>query len=222
MKPLPNVAVEARLWQLISAAAPVGAFHFSEGLETAVEVGWVTDGASLERWLREQLHHSLSRLDLALILRVMDAWRARDLKAVLHWNAVADACRETREVREQHRHMGHALGRLARGLGEPFPDAPLSYAPAFALMAENRCVEGTRAIGGYAFAWCENQVVGAQKLLSLGQLAAQGVLAQVSTGLDAVVATAAACDDTSIGMGIPCVTLASMRHETQYSRLFRS
>jgi len=217
-----SAAAEARLWQLISPAAPVGAFHYSQGLEAAVEHGWVDDAAGLRKWLHAHLGRVLVRVDLPLITRAMAAWNVRDTAGLLQWDALALACRETRELRDEQRQMGHALGRLARGLGDVYPGAELGYTVAFGVMAANRNIPDERALAGFGFAWCENQIVAAQKLLPIGQIAGQQMLGDLAARLDNLVGEALCCDDASIGLCIPHGSVASARHETQYSRLFRS
>jgi urease accessory protein len=77
-------------------------------------------------------------------------------------------------------------------------------------------------MSGYAWAWAELQVAAAVKLIPLGHSTGQRLLWTLGAGLDAVVAGAAALDDERIGMSLPGLAIASARHETQYTRLFRS
>ncbi len=213
---------EARLWQLISAAAPVGAFHYSQGLESAIDRRWVADVAGLRQWLTAHLMLVLARLDMPVISRVMDAWREGNEARVHDLDALAIACREAREVRDEQRQMGHAIGRLARGLEEPYPARDLGYTVAFGVLAANRAVPCRSALAGFAFAWCENQIVAAQKLMPIGQIAGQQLLTELVGHLDQAVAEALDCDYDAIGLCIPHASIASALHETQYSRLFRS
>jgi urease accessory protein UreF len=83
-----------RLLHLASPALPIGAFHFSQGLEYAVEAGWVRDEASALEWIDGIAHASLATLDLPVLQRLQAAWMSGDHEAVLRWNAFLIACRE--------------------------------------------------------------------------------------------------------------------------------
>jgi urease accessory protein len=211
-----------RLWQLISPALPVGAFHFSQALEQAVEARWVIDDDSAEAWLQGVLRHSIATVDLPLLKRVYLAWIDNDIEQVSHWNAVSRACRETSELRDEELQMGKTLTDLARQMNEPMPEHSLGFTAAFAILAANNDIDLREAMLGYAWAWTENQVITAVKLVPLGHRAGQVLLRKMSTDLDAIVSEAMSLADAEIGVSAPGFVLASSRHETQYTRLYRS
>jgi len=101
-----------RLLQLTSPALPVGAYAYSQGLETAVEHGWVTDEAGIEAWLTGLLRHPLCHQDVPLLARLYRAWVDRDAARVAHWNAWLYASREAAELQREDQHLGTALARL--------------------------------------------------------------------------------------------------------------
>src|ERR1700687_3221329 len=101
-----------RLCHLVSAALPVGAYAYSQGLEYAVHAGWVRDEATTLGWLQGLSLHGVGTLDLPLLLRLHRAWSAADMPAVRHWNAQLIAARETSELRAQELHLGRALARV--------------------------------------------------------------------------------------------------------------
>ncbi len=211
-----------RLWQLISPALPVGGFHYSRGLEQAVERSWVTDAQGAEDWIGGVFREVVAWTDLPLVKRIHGAWCAGDEAVVVHWNAVSVACRETAELREEERQMGLALSRLGRAMDEPMPAVALGYTGAFAVLAANNRVCAADAMMGYGWAWCENQVTAAVKLVPLGHGVGQQILRRLGDELPAVVATAEQCADEQIGRTAQGFVLASSVHETQYTRLFRS
>ena len=213
---------QASLWQLISPLSPVGAYHYSQGLEQVIGLGWVIDEESLLRWLEALLLNVIAGVDLPVICRTHAAWSVRDEDAVATWDGVSRACRETAELRDEERQMGAALGRLARELKEPFPGQVPGYSAGFGVMTANRNIAPDDALGGYCWAWCENQVAAGIKLMPLGQSGGQRILSRLKTHLGSAVSAGKNCRDEDIGAGMPALALASTLHERRYSRLFRS
>lgn len=216
-----------RLLQLVSPALPVGAYAYSQGLEYAVDCGWVRDEATAGDWIQGLLEHGLACLDAPVLVRLHAAWTANDRAAVQHWNAELYAARETRELRLEDRQLGIALARLLGELGVPeavaWRDAPqVCFATLFALAASRWDVGVQETLTGYLWAWSENQVMAATKLIPLGQTAGQRLLSRLQPGIARVAAAALQLTDDDIGGSLPGLAYASSRHETQYTRLFRS
>jgi len=211
-----------RLWQLISPALPVGAFHYSQGLEQAVQRGWVADADHAYDWIRGVLVNVVTWVDLPLVKRAYEAWRGSDEADLDRWNGISTACRETAELRAEEQQMGAALTRLAGSMEEPLPRQPLGFTAAFAVVAANNNIPLQDAMMGFAWAWCENQTLAAVKLVPLGHHMGQSILRRLGGELGEMVALADACTDAQIGRTAPGFAMASGAHETQYSRLFRS
>ena len=211
-----------RLWQLISPALPVGAYHYSQGLEQAVESGWVADESSAHSWIAGLLGTVVAMVDLPIVIRVHAAWTAGDAQAVRHWDRVSMACRETAELREEELNMGSALTRLARTLEARIPEGPLGFAAAFAVLAADWAIAARDAAAGYGWSWCENQVAAAVKLVPLGHSAGQRMLRSLGGAVEAAVLRAFDAEDAEIGCTAPGHALACARHETKEVRLFRS
>ena len=95
--------------QLASPALPVGGFSYSEGLESAVEHGYITDEATAQHWLIDQLHISQSRSDLAVVAKAINAWRNNDLQKLQSLTQWILQTRETSEMRLQTEQMGRSL-----------------------------------------------------------------------------------------------------------------
>lgn len=221
------MATDPRLWQLISPTLPVGAYAYSAGLEYACDAGWIDDAAGAHEWIAGQLERTQAALDIPCFTRLHVAWAANRLAAVDHWNAFLQASRETRELREEDRHLGRALAILLSDLGieraAPLRERPTSFATAFALAAAEWGIPLEEAAAGYLWAWCENQVAAAVKLVPLGQTQGQRLLLDLGARIPAVLARGLAVEDPDeIGAAAPGVAMASAWHETQYSRLFRS
>lgn len=221
-----------RLLHLASPALPIGAFHFSQGLEYAVEAGWVADEPGALEWIDGIAGASVATLDVPVLIRLIEAWRAADGAAVRRWNAFLLACRETSELREEDRHLGASLLRVLREFGlatEAFavaradgPRTGVSHACAFAFACARWRLDSVAASQTYLWAWVENQVLGAVKLVPLGQSAGQRMLHALSGRIPPLVENAHKLTDSDIGIATAMSAVASGRHETQYTRLFRS
>lgn len=214
------------LLQLVSPALPIGAFAWSQGLESAFELGWVSDEESLGEWLSGVLDDGLTRCELPLLARLQSAWAQDDHHALQHWNDWLQANRETRELAEEDRRLGQALTRLLDDLellpvSGWLPRRP-AYVTLFAWVAERRGIGIVDAQLGFAWAWLENQLAVACKALPLGQTAAQRLAERLRPCLAAAVDAANQLADDELGPILPGLALASALHETQYSRLFRS
>lgn len=216
----------AGLLQLVSPALPIGAFAWSQGLESALELGWVEGEASLGEWIAGVLDDGLTRCELPVLARAYRAWAQGDGDALTHWNAWLQANRETRELLEEEQRLGGTLVRLLRSLDQvpvapAMPETP-GYVVVFALAARVRGVSCEDAMLGFAWAWLENQLTVACKALPLGQTSAQRLIEKLRPHLADAVATAVVLDNDELGPALPGLALASALHETQYSRLFRS
>lgn len=212
----------ARLWQLISPSLPVGGFSYSQGLEQAVETGAVSDAASAADWIGGVLRTGIAGTDLPALARIHESWSGRDAARAIRWNDRLLAMRETAELRFEDRAMGEALARLMPTLGLEVPEHPLSFVAAFAIASAQCDVGMHETMAAYAWTWAELQVAAAVKLVPLGHSAGQRLLWELGAELDAVVAAAARVSDSDIGMSLPGFAIMSARHETQYTRLFRS
>ena len=215
-----------RLFHLVSPALPVGAYAYSQGLEYAVEAGWVTDEASTLHWLQGLSRYSLATLDLPLLLRLHRCWQRNDLTGVRTWTAWLIAARETAEVRAEERHLGGALARVLCELdiveAREWRYGESSFATLFSLAASRWHIAEPDALSGYLWAWTENQVLAAIKLVPLGQSAGQRLLHRLTEDMPELTALAEHLGDADIGVSVVRPILASALHETQYSRLFRS
>lgn len=217
-----------RLMQLSSASLPVGGYSFSQGMEYAIDDGWIKTQAQTAGWLQSQLQYSLARLDLPCIFRLYEALLAGDIAAVDEWNNFLLAARETHELRLTDTAMGNALQRLLVSQNVPVPAVPAvaeneySFVTLFCAAAHTWQVDAERCALGFCWSWLENQVAAATKLVPLGQTQAQTLLGELQVLIPAAIDTAKNLADDELGSGLPALAIASSLHETQYSRLFRS
>lgn len=216
-----------RLLQLSSPALPVGAYAYSQGLETAVACGWIKDEAQAGAWIAGLLGHTLRHLDVPVLGRLHHAWTAADEADVQHWNGYLYAAREAAELQREDRHLGNALARLLADLGIPEAaswrrEKRCCFATLFALAAARWQVDAEEAALGYLWAWTENQVMAATRLMPLGQTAGQRILARALPEIASAACQGLRLEDDELGCAAPGLGLAGALHETQYTRLFRS
>ena len=219
--------MNVKLLQLASPALPVGAYSYSQGLEAAVEAGIIRDAATAGRWIGDVLALSVLGMEAPLMLRLVAAWESGDEAAVRRWNDEFVASRETAELRAETLQMGYSLRRLLCDIGvegAPRLDAfeELAYPTAFAFAVAAWRIDAREALAAYLFAWIENQVLAAVKTVPLGQTDGQRILLDLAQRIAGAVESAAALGDDELSNLAPGLALLSARHETQYSRIFRS
>lgn len=219
-----------RLLQLASPALPVGAFSYSQGLEWAVEAGTVKHEADALRWIGDQLEWNLGRYEAPLLVRMMDAWTADAHGVVSALDEDYLATRESAELRAETLQMGYSMQRLLHELGD-FPQAMLdavagSRSPTFLAVwtaaAAAWRIPPRDALAAWLWSWAENQVMAALKAVPLGQAAGQRILLELGARIPAVIDRALAATEDDFSNFAPGFAIACARHETQYSRLFRS
>ncbi|HYN13470.1 MAG TPA: urease accessory UreF family protein [Burkholderiales bacterium] len=200
----------ARLLQLASPTLPVGAYSYSQGLESAVEARIVTDAGSAERWIGEVLQCTLAQMEAPILWRML---QGEDL------NELFLASRETAELRAETLQMGHSLCRLLADLGIPVNSENAAYPTAYAAAVIHWKIDPREAMIAYLWSWLENQVMAAIKCVPLGQTAGQKILLSLGSKLQDI---AKHCETQELYNFAPGLACLSARHETQYSRLFRS
>ena len=223
-----------RLMAWLSPSYPVGAFSHSNALEWAVEAGMVRDRPTLVEWLQDVLHRGGGWNDAVLFVHAHRAASDSDglrLRAVAQLAAAASPARERRlETTAQ----GAAFRRISRdawnaqslALLDGVEDGDLAYPVAVAALAAGHGVALLPALTAYLHAVAANIVSAAQRLVPLGQTDGQRAIATLMADVEAVAALAAALDDSDPFLALGGCTLmadlAAMKHETQYTRLFRT
>lgn len=220
-----------RLLQLASPMLPVGAYSYSQGLEWAIESGDVHDLASGQAWIGDVLEIYQGGYELPLLARFYQAWHSADNAALQHWNAFYLAGRDSAEALLESRQMGYSLKRLLLDLQDEVPlsvQQTLAHieTPAFPLLyagvSQAWGIASAAALQAYAWSWLENQASAAMKTVPLGQVAGQKIMLQVGKAIPALVTRALQMADEEISNFNPGLSIAGCKHETQYSRLFRS
>lgn len=228
MKPFDSVSSHGRLrplfalLQLASPALPVGGYAYSQGLEKAIEDGLVHDASSARRWIEDLLLLVIARYEAPLWLRVFDAAASGDATTVAARNGELLASRETAELRAESLQMGASLARVFPALGLAPTAGPVAYPTAFALACSGLDIDREAGLAAYLWAWLENQVLVAVKSVPLGQQSGQSMLFALHETLALAIANATTLGDDELGSAPLQFALTSARHETQYSRLYRS
>jgi len=218
------------LLQLSSPSLPIGAYSYSQGLESAIEQGLVHDQASARTWIVDNLHHVVAYFEAPILWRLLQAFEHRDANAVCLWTERFLAARDTAEFRAETIQMGYSLGKLAIDLHigdatllnilQEQPELPLPTAFAFASVALQ--VPHDAALLGLLFSWAENQVLVCVKSVPLGQVSGQRLLLSLQPELQLAAETAQQLADDDLSNWSPGLSLLSMQHEEQFSRLYRS
>ncbi len=224
------------MMRLASPAMPIGGFSYSQGLESAIDCGWVQDEASLITWLRDALAMNVGRYEAPLLHACVQALLAGDMAQAEALNADCLASRESAELHAETVQMGYSLLRVLAGLtpGELnqaaiaaavarlAADRPCSLPMAYAHAAPVFGLSADEALAAWLWSWLENQVAAAIKTVPLGQQAGQRVLDALLDDLTDTRQRAATLPRDAWCNFAPGFAMASSWHETQYSRLFRS
>lgn len=221
---LADAALLQLIW-LASPALPVGGFSYSEGMESAVDCGWVHSGESAAAWLADQLHLTLSRSELPVIGQAIVAWRGADLAGIARLNDWVLATRESSELRQQTQQMGRSLVEWLKSVQPQTASRAtqeISYPVAFALAVSATAATPRECLLAFAFGWAENMMQSAIKSVPLGQSAGQRILLRLAGEIPAAVDAALGLPDDERQAFSPMLAILSAQHETQYSRLFRS
>jgi urease accessory protein len=226
-----DAAALARLFAWLSPAYPIGAFSYSHGLEMAVEEGAVTRREALVAYVEAALRHGAGAVDAGLLAL---AWRAATANDDAALDAVAElaaAWRGTAELALEATQPGGAFASVTHSAWpEPRFHAfatrhpgRLTHAVAFGAAAAFHGVAQREACFGWLTSFAANIVSAGVRLVPLGQTDGQIATAALLPAIEAATAAAlAVTDPDELGAASPVLDLFSMRHETQYTRLFRS
>jgi urease accessory protein len=220
-----------KLLAWLSPAFPVGGFSYSHGLEWTIEDGTVKTAADLEAWVAAILRHGAGRSDGILLAHAHRAAAAGDSAALDEINALAIAFQPTKERHLEATAQGRAFlttvtatwpnERLA-SLAAHFGDAPVAYAVAVGIAAGCHDVPLAATLNAFLGGFTANLVSAAIRAVPLGQTEGQRVIANLSPIVEEIAASAATASLDDLGGAAWRADIASMRHETQYTRLFRS
>ena len=209
-----------RLMAWLSPAFPTGAFAYSHGLEWAIEAGDIGNEDDLHRWLSDLITLGTGWSDTILLRHAHRTATDADGLRELAEFAVATAA--SRERCEEAVMQGRAFVAAARAWHVGSLPDPIPYAVAVGAIAGRHAIPEDETTLAYLHAFVSNLISAAVRLIPLGQSAGLRVLAAMEDEIRSVSATTAAMRQDDVGGCAFRSDLASMRHETQYTRLFRS
>ncbi len=216
--PMTNPATLLTLTQWFSPAYPVGAFAYSHGLEQAVAEGRVTNAAQVEGWIGDVLAHGGPRVDVTLLGRAFHAEDSHELAAV---DALARALAPSKERLLETVQQGQSFAQTTRAIwGGDLPDLTYAVAVGCAARLQRFPVETVATL--YLHAFAANLISAAIRIVPLGQTAGQAALSRLAVKCPALASQALQDTPDDIGSASFLADIASMRHETLYSRIFRS
>ncbi|WP_457572162.1 urease accessory protein UreF [Desulfovulcanus sp.] len=226
-EPRINTPALLRLLQVCSPSLPVGAYAYSQGMEWAVHAGWLKNETETCDWILGLMRHSLGSLDVPILARLHRGWKENDIGLVKYWTGFLHSSRESAELQAEDSHMGVAMAKVIGELGilhaNDWKTEPvITFATMFALAAAHWEIPVYETCVGYIWAWAENQIAAAIKLVPLGQTAGQRILSQAIKKIPDIVQGGLSLHDEDIGFLAPALAIASALHETQHTRLFRS
>ena len=212
---------------LASPALPVGGFAYSQGLEQAVEDRWVSSMEQAYVWIRDVMVLSLARQELPLWLASHRAAVMQDWLALRVANDTLHALRETAEFRLESVQMGHSMAKLFKqwsggAVLYELEDMHWVYPSAHAALSAVSGIDEKMALTAYLWSWVENQTIAAVKIIPLGQIEGQILLHRLKSDIETAIQTAMSISPEEVGSAAMGLAIASARHESQYSRLFRS
>lgn len=214
-----------QLLRLSSQALPIGGYAYSQGLETVCDNGTVNNEESLFDWIQDMCMNGLAYLDVPVFARCYDAHVKQDYDTVKYWNDYLLASRETKEILLEDTQMGASLARLLDSLDiniQQIDKKQCSLVTLFSLASVHWQIDKNMALQGLLWAWCENQVSIGIKLIPLGQTSGQIILSRLMPVINDCIGHGLTVEQQYIGSSCPGAVMASMQHEVQYSRLFRS
>jgi urease accessory protein len=219
-----------RLMTWLSPSFPVGAFSYSSGIEWAVEAGDITDARSLKDWLAAMLSDGSGFCDGVFLAQAYRAVAADDDRALREVAELAAAFVPSRERQLETTTQGRAFIEIARaawdcdGLAHAITQCKgaIVYPVAVGIVSAAHAIPLEPALHGFLHALLSNWISAGSRLVPLGQTDSQRVLAALEQTVSATAKRAIVARLDDLGSATFRADLASLRHETQYTRLFRS
>lgn len=217
-----NAAHLLKLLTLSSTALPVGAYCYSQGVESAIDQGAIHDEQSSIAYFEEVLEMLLVRFELPVLKRLMQFHD--DESQFNHWANIYRASRESRELLAESQQLAFSLNAWIRDVIKMpvLVKKQQGFVPVYAQLCGQLGLNIVDVLTAYTFTVLENQVLGAVKTVPLGQMSGQRILWHLHGLVPDAIEKALSLEDSQLSSALPQYAMLSMSHETQYSRLFRS
>ncbi|MHA3103101.1 urease accessory protein UreF [Acinetobacter sp. ANC 3791] len=217
-----NAAQLLKLLTLSSTALPVGAYCYSQGVESAIQIGLIQDEASSKAYFEDVLEMLLVRFELPMLQRLMQSYA--DTEQFEVWAEIYRASRETKEFLAESQQLAFSLNAWIKDVLQIPVEVKkqFGFVSVYAQLCGRLELELVDVLTAYTFTVLENQVLAAVKTVPLGQIAGQRILWHVHGLIPDAIQRAMQLQDHDMSSALPNYAMLSMQHETQYSRLFRS
>ena len=217
-----NASQLLSLLTLSSTALPIGAYCYSQGVESAIDQGLIHDEASSIAYFEEVLEMLLVRFELPILQRLMQHYA--DEQQFLYWANFYKASRESKELLAESQQLAFSLNAWIRDVLKQKVEVKkqFGFVPVYAHLCGTLALIPTDVLTAYTFTVLENQVLGAVKTAPLGQMSGQRILWHLHSLIPQAVERALKLQDEELSSALPKYAMLSMSHETLYSRLFRS
>ncbi len=217
-----NASQLLSLLTLSSTALPIGAYCYSQGVESAIDQGLIHDEASSIAYFEEVLEMLLVRFELPLLKRLIEHFDQAE--QFDDWAQFYRASRESKELLAESQQLAFSLNAWIRDvLKQPVKlKKQLGFVPIYAQLCGELKLDVAEVLTAYTFTVLENQVLAAVKTVPLGQMSGQRILWHLHGLIPQAIEDAMALQDFELSSALPQYAMLSMAHETQYSRLFRS
>ncbi|MEQ1106183.1 urease accessory protein UreF [Acinetobacter ursingii] len=217
-----NAVQLLKLLTLSSTALPVGAYCYSQGVESAIETGLIQDEVSSMAYFEEVLEMLLVRFELPVLKRLVQSYA--DDTQFLHWANLYKASRESKELLAESQQLAFSLNAWIKDVLKMPVEVKkqFGFVPVYAQLCGRLGLNEADVLTAYSFSVLENQVLAAVKTVPLGQMSGQRILWHLHSLVPQAVEQALALQDDELSSALPRYAMLSMQHETQYSRLFRS
>ncbi len=219
-----------RLLAWLSPGYPVGAYTYSHGLEYAVEIGLIDNAGSAGNWIADVVECGTGFSDTAFLAHAHAATEKADIARLSDVAELAAAFNATRELALESHAQGRAFLDItanawstpALGMLQSAWDGPYTYPVAVGCAAAGHGIGSAETAVGYLHAFAANLVSAAVRLIPLGQTDGQRITADCEPAVNATVGRALQTELGDVASASLMTDICSMKHETQYTRLFRS
>ncbi len=218
-----------RLMTWLSPAFPIGSFSYSHGLEQAIEDGKIRDRDSLIEWIATILRYGAGQTDAVLLRAAWDASGRDDMSELYRAASLGATLVPSAEIAHQTAAQGAAfLSAVGDAWATPEIEnlgelsCRVVFPIAVGVAAASHEIPADLAVSAYLTEFSANLVSAGMRLIPLGQRDGQRAIAALEPVVELARLAASLHDIDSVGTATPAADLASMRHETQYTRLFRS
>jgi urease accessory protein len=216
--------------RLSSQSLPTGAFSYSQGMEWLVDTRRINDESSVYEWIASILHGPYVNYELPILRELFEAWSIVDHKTIKILNQDYLNSRETSEIQKETLQMGYALREIIHEMNIASDEATefltqidqLTFVTGFSFCSYSIGLSIEEMLMSHVWSFIENQILVAIKAVPLGQSAGQRLLNRIIPLGDSAVSRSMEVSSDNWANFSPLQAISSSKHETQYSRLFRS